>query len=285
MSVKFRAGSAEDAALCGEICYRAFTRIAGEHNFPPDIPNRDFAEHLLKMFWSLPGIYSVVAEEDGRVVGSNFLWEQSSIAGVGPITVDPEVQNRSVGRGLMDKVLERVREKRFAGVRLVQAGYHCRSLSLYTKLGFEVREPLVTLQGSPIRQELTGYLVRPAVQSDLQACNALCRQVHGHEREFEISGAIERGVANIVERNGALTGYATGIGFFTHAVAKSSDDLKALIAAAEEFGGPGFLLPMRNTEVFRWCLQHGLRVTQPMNLMSMGLYNEPKGAFLPSILF
>ena len=29
----------------------------------------------------------------------------------------------------------------------------------------------------------------------------------------------------------------------------------------------------------------GLRVVQPMTLMSMGLYNEPKGAFLPSVLY
>jgi hypothetical protein len=61
--------------------------------------------------------------------------------------------------------------------------------------------------------------------------------------------------------------------------------LKALIAAAPEITGPGFLLPTRNSEVFHWCLNQGLRVTQPMTLMSTGLYNEPRGAFLPSILF
>ncbi|MBC8094484.1 MAG: GNAT family N-acetyltransferase, partial [Akkermansiaceae bacterium] len=63
------------------------------------------------------------------------------------------------------------------------------------------------------------------------------------------------------------------------------DALKAMIAAAPEFSGPGFLLPSRNSEIFRWCLNEGLRVTQPLTLMSMGLYNEPRGAFLPSILY
>jgi hypothetical protein len=77
----------------------------------------------------------------------------------------------------------------------------------------------------------------------------------------------------------------TGVGFFGHTVAESNDDLKALIAAAAEFAGPGFLLPTRNSEVFRWCLEQGLRVTQPLTLMSIGLYNEPRAAFLPSILF
>ena len=50
------------------------------------------------------------------------------------------------------------------------------------------------------------------------------------------------------------------------------------------FPGPGFLLPTRNSDVFRWCLANGLRVVQPMTLMSIGLYNEPRGAFMPSVL-
>jgi len=61
--------------------------------------------------------------------------------------------------------------------------------------------------------------------------------------------------------------------------------MKALIGAAPAFLGPGFLLPTRNAELFRWCLDHGLRVVQPMTLMSVGLYNEPAGAFLPSVLY
>jgi hypothetical protein len=60
---------------------------------------------------------------------------------------------------------------------------------------------------------------------------------------------------------------------------------KALLAAAMSFPGPGFLLPIRNTKLFRWCLEHGLRVVQPMTLMSVGPYQEPKGEFLPSILY
>jgi hypothetical protein len=42
---------------------------------------------------------------------------------------------------------------------------------------------------------------------------------------------------------------------------------------------------MRNAELFAWCLAKGLRVVQPMTLMTKGLYNEPAGSFLPSINF
>ena len=65
---------------------------------------------------------------------------------------------------------------------------------------------------------------------------------------------------------------------------ETNEDLKALIAAAPEFGGPGFLLPARNAEAYRWSLAHWLKVVQVMTLMSLGLYNEPAGAYLPSIL-
>ena len=88
-----------------------------------------------------------------------------------------------------------------------------------------------------------------------------------------------------VKRNGRITGYTTIIGFFGHAVGETNDDLRALIGAAKEFAGPGFLLPTRNGDLFRWCLTNGLRVTQPMTLMSRGLYNDPAGVFLPSILY
>ncbi len=97
--------------------------------------------------------------------------------------------------------------------------------------------------------------------------------------------AIGQGSASVVEHDGRLTGYTTGVGFFGHCVGESNEDLKALIGAAPEFPGPGFLLPTRNGEVLRWCLERGLRIVQPMTLMSMGLYNEPAGAFIPSILY
>lgn len=109
--------------------------------------------------------------------------------------------------------------------------------------------------------------------------------VHGHNRGGEVHDAIMRGTATVVEHNGRVTGYATAVGFLGHAVGETNEELKALIGAAPEFLGPGFLLPTRNAELFRWCLERELKVVQPMTLMSIGLYNEPAGAFLASFLY
>ena len=285
MTVVLRRGTPGDAEACASICHAAFATISAHHNFPPDFPSPEPARQLMDFMLSREDIFSVIAEREGRVVGSNFLWETGPVAGVGPITVDPGVQNRSVGRNLMEEVLKRGRDRGFASIRLLQAGYHARSLSLYTKLGFDVREPIATMQGPPLSTAVTGCSVRPARGDDVSSCNRLHFKVHGFERERDLLDAIEQGTASVAERGGRLSGYTTGIGFFGHAVAETNDDLKALIAAAPEFLGPGFHLPIRNGEVFRWCLQNGLRVVQPMTLMSVGLYSEPAGAFLPSILY
>jgi predicted N-acetyltransferase YhbS len=285
MNVTLRTGRGDDAQACGIICYKAFKTIAEQHNFPPDFPVPEATIGLMSFLLSDNHIYSVVAESDERIIGSNFLWEHGIVAGVGPITIDPDLQNARVGKKLMENVIKRADERGFAGVRLVQAAYHNRSLSLYTKLGFDIREPLSVLQGPAMGVTIAGYMARVATVTDVDACNDLCLRVHGHHRGQELVDAIKRGTATVVEHNGKTTGYTTGLSFFGHAVAETNNDLQALIGAAADFPGPGFIVPARNSSLLRWCLNHGLRITQPMTLMSRGLYNEPAGAFLPSVLY
>jgi predicted N-acetyltransferase YhbS len=285
VQVGIRPAAADDAQECGRICHDAFAAIANYHRFPPDFPSVDAAVTALTGLIAHPGFFSVVAEQDGAVVGSNFLDERSSICGVGPITVDPHAQNRQIGRALMNAVIDRAVQQHAPGVRLLQSAYHNRSMSLYAKLGFDVREPFAVMQGKPLALELPGYAVRPATTADAQACDALCVRVHGHDRGGELRDAVAQGAAQVVERQGRITGYTTGVALFGHSIAETNDDLIALIGAAEEFSGPGFLVPMRNTELLRWCLAHQLRVVSMMNLMTIGLYQEPRGAFLASVLY
>lgn len=283
--VVIRRAMPADAKACGRICYEAFRAIAVAHNFPPDFPDEERAIGVLSAMFSHPSFYCVVAERDGKPVGSNCLDERTPIAGLGPITVSPGTQNRTVGRQLMNALMGRAAEKGFAGVRLVQSAYHNRSLSLYTKLGFVVREPLACLQGMPPGKAPAGSGVRPAQLADVAACSELCVRVHGHDRAGELRNGIQQGSARVVERAGRITGYASAMAYFGHAVGETTEDLQALISAATELQGPGILVPTRNASLFRWCLDHGLRVVQPLTLMTVGLYNEPAGAFLPSILY
>jgi predicted N-acetyltransferase YhbS len=285
MSIDTRQARADDAAECGRICYEAFAKLAAAHNFPADFPNVEIATSVISMLLGHPGFYGIVAEDDGRIVGSNFVDERGSIFGIGPITIDPGAQNQGIGALLMQVSMARANEKGAAGVRLVQAGYHCRSLALYSKLGFDVRQHLCCLQGPAVGGTMAGYSVRPAGEPDLTECNALAERIHGHHRAGELRDAISHGTASVVLRSGRITGYASQIAFFGHATAETTDDIKALIMATQSYAGPGFLVPSSNGELLRWCLRKDLRITQPMTLMTTGLYNEPAGAYLPSISY
>lgn len=284
-NVSIRQAALADIPACGAICYSAFAAINAQHNFPCDFPDPQAALGAIQHMFGHPRFYCVVAEIDGRVVGSNCLDERDVIAGVGPITIDPAGQNHRVGRALMQAVMDRALQRGVPGIRLVQAAFHNRSLALYTSLGFDIREPLSCLQGRTSQRQLPGCSVRPAQASDLPACNALAMQVHGFDRANELADGIQFGSAVVVERGGRVTAYASSLAFFGHATAETNLDLQALIASADSFGGPGILLPSRNTSLLRWCLSNGLRIVQPMTLMSFGLYNQPEGAWLPSISF
>jgi hypothetical protein len=122
------------------------------------------------------------------------------------------------------------------------------------KLGFAVRESLSVLQGTPPALSIPGFAVRPA---------------HAH----------------IVERPQGICAYATGFGYGCHAVAETNENLIALLASAQTFMGLGIVVPSRNSELLRWCLAHGLKIVQQSTLMTIGLYNEPSGGWLPSIAY
>ena len=109
MKLNMRRATREDAAVLGQINYDAFKKIADEHGFPPDFATVDDAVGAVTSLASNPGVYSVVAEADGKIAGSNFMDERNPIAGIGPISVDPSVQNQTIGRSLMEDVLARAR--------------------------------------------------------------------------------------------------------------------------------------------------------------------------------
>lgn len=285
MTLHLRAAVAADAPILGDICYRAFYTLATAHGFAPDFPNAEAASGMMTRLVVHKGFFSVVAEIDGKVVGSNFLDARGLISAVGPITVDPTVQNDGVGRAMMEAVMQRSRELNVAGIRLVQAGYHNRSLALYLKLGFTAREHLACLKGAAIGKSIPGRIVRAATAADIAACNQLCLRVHGHARSGEVVDAVAGGLARIVHSGARISGYSTALNFSGHSVGESNDDLQALFGAAESFPGAGVLVPTRNSDLMRWCLGEKLRITQTLTLMSCGLYNEPNGAWLPSILY
>ena len=268
------------------ICFEAFGGLHDHHRFQRDFPVIDAAEQIIGNWISHPSIWGVLAERDGRVLGSNFLDERDPIRGVGPITVDPEGQNAGVGRSLMQAVIER--GEGAPGIRLLQDAFHLRSLCLYQSLGFDVKEPVAVMTGKPRSAPPKGVEVRELNEDDLDECEALCRKVHGFERTNELRDATHAFAPVLAERDGRIVGYATTVTFWpmAHGVAESMEDMKALLlgGAAASDEPLAFLVPLRS-ELFPWGLGEGLRLVKPMNLMAIGEYQEPRGGWFPNVLY
>jgi hypothetical protein len=238
-----------------------------------------------------PNSWGVLAEQQGKIVGSIFLHEfpPSPVAVIGPLTVHPAAEGFGVGRMLMDAALAHADEQKHDQIRLVQSPSHIRSFVLYTKCGFTLSEPLFLMQGQLPRSHggkgdnTNMRLVDD--DKDVSICNEFCKSVYGFSREMELRQAKDQGIAILIERDGVIAGYAAGIGILNHAIAKSNEELKALIANAPTILGPGFLVPARNRELMVWLLEVGFQIGWPANLMTVGPYQEPLTPFLPSLAY
>lgn len=276
-----------DAESCGKIGYEAHKAISSAHGYyPPEQPSEEYGIDLVKRLLVNPNSWGVLAERQGQILGSIFLhkFPPSPVAVIGPLTVHPSSQGVGAGRALMDAALGEAKRQKQDRVRLVQSPSHNRSFVLYTRSGFTLREPLFLIQGEPMKAKNDNVRLVEN-DNDIAACNELCKSAHGFSREMELRQAKDQGVAIMIERGSGITGYAAGVGMFGHAVAKSNDDLKELIANASVILGPGFLVPARNRELIDWLLENGFRIGWPANLMTLGIYQEPPMPFIPSLAY
>jgi hypothetical protein len=187
----------------------------------------------------------------------------------------------------MEAVLERGRGS--SGVRLLQHPFNTLSMALYASLGFEVKEPIMFVSGRPKSTPSAGYEVRRMRNEDLEACGALCQRVHGFPRTNDLRDALQAFTPFVAVRDGRVVAYASAADTWAqnHGVAETEEDMRALILGM----GPSmsepvsFLLPIRQTRFFRWCLDQGLRVVKPMTLMAMGDYQKPKGCYFTSVVY
>jgi hypothetical protein len=91
------------------------------------------------------------------------------------------------------------------------------------------------MQCKPIRGDIPGRIVRPATDVDIETCNAVCKAVHGHDRNGELRDGMKQGSAKVVLHGKRITGYTTGMALLNHSVGLTNDDLKALIASAVSY--------------------------------------------------
>jgi GNAT superfamily N-acetyltransferase len=270
-------------AALGCICFEAFGCLHDLHRVPRDFPEREAAEKAISLFTLHPEFFGVAAEVEGRLAGANFLSTMDEIGGIGPITVAPGYQGLGIGRGLMERVLEHANHKGIREVRLVQEAVNTASLSLYSSLGFAVREPLGNMIIQP--SAVSDPSIRLAKPEDLPLLGELGERLYGASRRRELGLWLSMDFKVLIRvRNGHAAGYFMP-GKLGHGVATGIEDLLALIGEAGRLVPAecaSFLCPLRNSELFRNALRAGHRLQKVLNYMTRSKYQPPEGDWTPS---
>jgi predicted N-acetyltransferase YhbS len=274
---------AADGEALADVCYRAFKDISEKHGYESDFYNIEFAQMVISGCIANESGYSVAARVDGTLVGSNFFSFTDEVAGVGPVSVDPPRQSAGIGRALMKDLLREAKERGIERVRLMQDAFNMTSLALYASLGFDTRHPVVLLDPAPERHPD----VRPMTPDDLDSVESLSRDIYKVSRRDDAGQHIGRGPFKpfVRERNGRVVGYFV-IGMPGHGCAESDDDLLALAQHAATEAPPEIarcFCPLRESSLYRKFLAAGFRNRKVMNLMTLGPYDEPEGAWMPSV--
>jgi hypothetical protein len=168
----------------------------------------------------------------------------------------------------------------------MQDSYNTASMSLYASLGFDVREPIGVVKATPAAG--LDAAVRRAQASDLPVLEELCVRFYKTSRRNELAAWLKHGIAVLVhEAQWRVRGYLAP-GKLGHGVAESEAVALALISQIPHHVPPGlavFFCPLRNTSLYRATLKSGCRLSKIMTLMTLGAYEEPSSAWMPSIAY
>jgi predicted N-acetyltransferase YhbS len=177
----------------------------------------------------------LVAERDGRVVGTGLRWRWGpKHATIGLIVVSPACQGRRIGHRLMSALLE--------GLDGCSVLLHATAdgRGLYERLGFvrigEIRQHQGISQPAPLIALDVGWRLRPATEADLPALRALDAGARGMPRDALIDELFRDAEATVVlDDDGSARGFAMlrrfGRGHVIGpVVAPDAEGAKALIA-------------------------------------------------------
>lgn len=278
----------EYAEQAGQIAYEAFKDIADRHGFDPAFSSPEFATLVVRLLIQTESVNSYLYLAGGEPAAINFGDERDEVVGVGPVAVALKHQGKGLGRAVMEALLESAERNGFRSVRLLQAAYNMISFSLYADLGFEVKDTLANFAGSPRADERATDAARDARPEDLDALDALCRDVLRYSRRRDIERMSAFAPPVVVERDGRIVAYACRFpgeeAILGHGVAVDAQAMRDLLIGAHRIAGTPlrFSMPVSQAETVRWCLATGMRLKEIDTYMVRGEYEPPAGLWFPS---
>jgi len=133
-------------------------------------PGGRFLLGLLRVFGKEP-IKFLVAEADGKVVGTTIVNDRGRAGYISTVLVHPDYRRRGIAARLMENALDYVRQRSKARTILDVDSTNIPAINLYTKLGFTVFEHVGYFLGEAGSMHLSvdsGEVeVRPFLKEDL----------------------------------------------------------------------------------------------------------------------
>lgn len=287
MSVTVRQMQEGDVPRVGAIMVAAFNAVFHQHGYPAPFSSLGVGTSLALGYLRLEPATCFTAIRDGVIVGSGFLHPRGDTAGVGPITVDPDAQDRGTGQKIMDTVLEA--GQRCPSLRLVQDAFNVVSFPLYSKLGFEVRGVVAALVGQKIRETPPADIeIQDWQTADIEPLSELDTRLTGISRVEDFRFFHTQPPHLVARLNGQPAGYLcflrTGAGtFLGPAAATDQAVLRALIlSAVQREAGRALRMrfPARHVGLLQELLALGFRVENLQTYMVRGPWTQPAGVDL-----
>ena len=207
MTFEIRRMTREDIPEVGRIGVEAFNDLMARHNRPPLYPDPQVGPLAATAYLSIDPERSLVAIEEGRIIGSIFYRRRGETVSVGPGTVAPAAQGRGVGTKLFQTVIER--EPNAGSMRIMQDSLNLASFELLVRIGYSLGEEVAmfTLPAGFREEHESDSAVRMARTEDLSDILVLDRRLFGSDRKRDFEFLRRFGKILTIHSGKTLDGY------------------------------------------------------------------------------
>jgi ribosomal protein S18 acetylase RimI-like enzyme len=281
MPVAYRPARTEEIERAEELVVRSINNLTERHGFGPLASLRPPEFQLFSLNDDPDGFW--MAEDAGQMLGFAFSWVCGDLWFLAELFVSPGNQGRSIGNELLKRTLEHAQKRGITKKALITFSFNTVSQGLYIRHGLLPRFPIyffkgdrevliARLQSSPLRcmrLQNTASHLRILAQIDADVLG-ISREKH---HSFLLNNNAMRGVA-LNSRDGCIGYlYVSSDGHIGPLAVAQPDTMEAAFLTglnlAVEIGSPqvtGFFTG--TSEAPRIALEHGMRMTVPMLLMS-----------------
>jgi GNAT superfamily N-acetyltransferase len=281
MAIIYRRARVEDLQRAGELIVCSINDLCKRHGFGPIAAVRPPAFALFSLTADPDGLW--VAEDDRQIVGFAFSWVCGDLWFLAQLFVSPDQQGRGIGRELLQRTFQHAVSAKAANKALITFAFNGVSQALYMQHGLFPRCPIYNVE---ISREA---LMRRLPQGELRcmALNDTSSHIDSLERidaqAFGVSRARHHGfLLNDGATRGVLLyasdecigytylaeGHIGPLAVTRHSFLGAAFRTALGLAAAGAAQHVSAFVPGPCKAALRTAIDHGMRITVPMVLMS-----------------